>query len=67
MRALLWPLLARLAWAQPQTVVAGTSGEGAALASVLLVGLGSASNCGGVNDMSERWADLCSLGRRGLS
>jgi hypothetical protein len=33
-RALLWPLLAWWAWPQPATVVAGTTDEGAALASV---------------------------------
>jgi hypothetical protein len=33
-RALLW---ARSAWAQPATVVAGTKGQGAALASVRLL------------------------------
>jgi hypothetical protein len=39
-RALLWPLFALTAWAQPATTVAGTSGENAALASVSLIGLG---------------------------
>jgi hypothetical protein len=48
-RALVWPLFARSAWAQPATVVAGTIGEGPALASVRLVGVGSASQCGGGN------------------
>jgi hypothetical protein len=33
-RALLWPLLPWSAWAQPATVVAGTTDEGAGLASV---------------------------------
>jgi hypothetical protein len=46
-RAQLWPLFAWLAWAQPATVVAGTTGEGVVLASDLLVGVGSASLCGG--------------------
>ena len=33
-RALLWPLFARSAWAQPAIVLAGTKVEGAALASI---------------------------------
>jgi hypothetical protein len=33
-RALHWHLFARLAWAQPASVAAGTTGEGAAMASV---------------------------------
>jgi hypothetical protein len=44
-RALLWPLFARSAWDEPATVVAGTTREGAALASVRSVGLGSTSQC----------------------
>jgi hypothetical protein len=40
-------LYALSAWAQPATVVAGKTGEGAALASFRLVGMGSASHCGG--------------------
>jgi hypothetical protein len=46
-RALLWPLFARTAWSQTATVVADTTVEGAALASVRLVGVGSANHCGG--------------------
>jgi hypothetical protein len=38
------------AWAQPATVVVGTTGEGAALASVLSVGMGSASHSRGALD-----------------
>jgi hypothetical protein len=49
-RALLWPLFSRIAWAKPVTVVAGTTVEGAALASVPLVGVGPASDCGVVDD-----------------
>jgi hypothetical protein len=45
-KALLWPLFAWSAWAQTATVVAGKRGEGAALASVRLVGMGSARHCG---------------------
>jgi hypothetical protein len=37
-RALLWPLFASSSWAKPETVVAGTRVEGAALSSVLSVG-----------------------------
>ena len=40
MRAQLWRPFAGSAWAQPATVVAGMTVEGAVLASVLLVGLG---------------------------
>jgi hypothetical protein len=50
-RALLWPMFDRSAWAQPVTLVAGTKGDGAALTSVRLVGVGPASQCGGVHDM----------------
>jgi hypothetical protein len=46
-RALLRPLFARSAWSQPATMVAGTTGEGADLASVPSVGVGSTSICGG--------------------
>jgi hypothetical protein len=46
-RALLWPSFAWSAWAQLATVVAGTTGMGAALASVSLVGVGSDSHCVG--------------------
>jgi hypothetical protein len=40
-RALLWPLFAWSEWAHSSTVVAGTTGEGAALASVRSVGVSS--------------------------
>jgi hypothetical protein len=43
MRALQWPLFARSAWAPQVTVVVGTKNEGAALAYVCSVGVGSAS------------------------
>jgi hypothetical protein len=46
-RALIRPLFACSAWAQPATVVVGTPGEGSDLASVRLVGVGSASHCVG--------------------
>jgi hypothetical protein len=45
-RALLLPLIALKAWNQPATVIAVTTGEGAALASFRSVGVGSASLCG---------------------
>ena len=38
--SLLWPLFALSAWAQPDTEVAGTTGESAPLVSVHLVGMG---------------------------
>jgi hypothetical protein len=41
--ALLYPLFAFSAWAQPASVVAGTKCEGASVASVRLIGVGSAS------------------------
>jgi hypothetical protein len=50
LRALLWTLFERSAWAQPATVVADTTGEGAALASVRSVGVGSYSHCVGGHD-----------------
>jgi hypothetical protein len=40
LRVLLWPLFSRWAWAKPATAVVGTTGEGAALASVISVGEG---------------------------
>jgi hypothetical protein len=46
-RALFRPLFAWSAWVQQATVLAGTRGEIAALASHRLVGLVSASHCGG--------------------
>jgi hypothetical protein len=46
-RALIWPLFAWTAWVQSATVVAGTTGEDDALASVPLLGVGSTSHCGG--------------------
>jgi hypothetical protein len=46
-RDLLWPLFAWSAWAQPPTVVAGTTGEGSALVCVRLVCLGYARHWGG--------------------
>jgi hypothetical protein len=44
-RALICPQFPRSAWAQPGTEVAGTTVEGAALASVSSVGVDSASQC----------------------
>jgi hypothetical protein len=67
MRSMLWPLFARLVWSQPATVVAGTAGEGVALASVCSFGVVEASHCGGVHDRWGRCSGLCSIGRRGLS
>jgi hypothetical protein len=63
LRALLWPLFARSSWDQPATEVADTTGEGAALASVLSVGLVSASHCVEEQDRSRRFSGICSLVR----
>jgi hypothetical protein len=49
-RALLRPLFVRSAWDQPATVVAIKTCEGAALASVRLVGVVSDCHCGGGHD-----------------
>jgi hypothetical protein len=49
-RELLWPLFDSSGWAQLATVVAGTTCDGAALASDRLVGVGSANHCGGGHD-----------------
>ena len=50
MRPLLWRVFVRSAWAQTAIVVAGTSGEGAGVASVLFVGVSTACYCGGRQD-----------------
>jgi hypothetical protein len=63
---LLWLLFARSAWAHPATVLADSTGEGAALASFRLVGVGLASHCGGRHDRIGPCSSLCSLGRIGL-
>jgi hypothetical protein len=60
-------VFAQSAWAQIATAVAGTTGEGAAVASVLSVGVGSASHFGSELDSLGRWSGLCSLGRRTFS
>jgi hypothetical protein len=51
MRALIWHLYARSAWAQQATVVAIMTGEGATLVSVPSVGVGSASHYVGGYDI----------------
>ena len=48
--AQMWPLSSFSAWAQPATVVASTTREGAFLASVFLVGVVSVSVFGGGHD-----------------
>jgi hypothetical protein len=53
-------------WAHPVTVVAGTTGEGAALVSVRFVGVSSASHCGGGHYRLDLCSVLGSLGRHGL-
>jgi hypothetical protein len=50
MRALLWPLFTRSSYAQPATVVAGSTGEGVPMSSFRSLGVGSASHCGGGHD-----------------
>jgi hypothetical protein len=67
MKALLWFVLAWSAWAPIATMVAGTSGEVAALTTVRSVGVGSASHCDSWHAWRERWSGLGSLGRHGLS
>jgi hypothetical protein len=59
-RTLLWPLFARSAWAQPATVMEGTTNEGADLDSVHLVGVGAASHC--VEGTTCEGAALASVG-----
>ena len=49
------------------TVAAGTTGEGAVLASACLVGVDSTSHRGGGHVLLRRFSGLCSLGQRGLS
>jgi hypothetical protein len=70
-RALLCPLFARSAWAQPAILMAGTKFEGAALASVRFVGVGSASHlmvcttCDGAAPTSDRFVDVGSASHCG--
>ena len=65
--ARLFPLFDRSAWAQPAIILADTSDEGAAVASVRLVDVGSASHYGGDREGSGRFSGLCYLGRRVLN
>jgi hypothetical protein len=65
-RATIWPLFAWYAWDNPANVVAGTTGEDAALASVRSAGVGSASHCGGEHDRCGLLSGLYSAGRRGI-
>jgi hypothetical protein len=58
-KALLWPLICRSTCAQPAIVVVGTTDEGAALTSVRLVGVGSATHV--VADTTVEGADLASV------
>jgi hypothetical protein len=50
LRALFGLLFSLSAWAQAGTVVAGKTGDGAALASVRSIGLGADSHCVGGHD-----------------
>jgi hypothetical protein len=45
LRALLWPLFSWSVWVETDTVVAGTSGEGATLASFRMVDVSSVNHC----------------------
>jgi hypothetical protein len=65
-KALLWHLIVWSSWAQPATVVASTTVDGAALASLRSVGVGSASHCVGGHLSLKHCSCLFSLGRRGL-
>jgi hypothetical protein len=47
---IIWPLFARSARAKPGSVVSCTTGEGAGLATVRSIGVGSDRLCGGGND-----------------
>jgi hypothetical protein len=49
-KAMHWLLFSWSSWVQAGTVLAGTTGEGIALASVRSVGVGSASHCCGGHD-----------------
>ena len=66
-KALIRPVIAWSAWAQPTTVVAVTTGEGAAVASVHSVGVGSGKHYGSGQDGRGRCFRLCSLCRWGLN
>jgi hypothetical protein len=50
MKELRWPVFARLSWAQRAAAKAGTTVEGAPLATVRSVIFGLASHCGGAHD-----------------
>jgi hypothetical protein len=66
-RALVWPLFACSEWAHPDTLVADTTGVDADLASVRLVGVGSASHCCCGQDGWRLCSGHYSLGLLGLS
>jgi hypothetical protein len=69
-RALVLPVFVSSSWAQPATMLAGTTCECAALASVHLVDMGSgssASHCVGGHNRCGRYTEHCSLGRSGRS
>jgi hypothetical protein len=67
LRDMLWPLFAWSSWTELPTEVPDTISEVAALASVRLVGVSSASHCGGGHYGGGRGAGLGSVGLRGLS
>jgi hypothetical protein len=65
-RALFSPLFALSAWSDSASVVANATTEGADLASVRKVGVGSARHCGGGHDRWGRSSGFCLLVRREL-
>ena len=56
--AQIWSLFACSGWAHSATVVVGTTGECAAMVSVLLDGVGCAIHCGGGHDSLGRCSGL---------
>jgi hypothetical protein len=61
--SLLWPLFARSEWEQSATVAAGKTGEGAALAFVLLVVVSSENQCGAITSgVGAALASVLSVG-----
>ena len=64
--ALIWPLIAWYAWAQPATVVVSIIFESACIISVRFFGVASASHSAGGHVMRELCSVLCLLVRRGI-
>ena len=55
-------LFVRSAWAQPSTVLVGTTGDGAALESVRSLGVGSSNHCGGHDRRGRCFSRVRSIG-----